>query len=129
MISRIVRWFRRRSDLRSYRHRLRPALVERYGRVPSYTPAQVRTTAQLLGLSMDSICFALAMFCDRESFDADHAERGEACDFDAMLHAVREFGADFVWSDALVIESTSGHEHSGAHHDHGYVDPGHHHHH
>ena len=134
MIARIVRWFRKRSDLRAYRHRLRPALVARYGRAPSYTPAQVRTTAEQLGLSTDLICYAYAMFCDRESFDEFHAARGEACDYDAMRDDGRDFGSDFVWSDALTIEATHGHEHSSGHHDHsnghhdhGYVDPGHHH--
>lgn len=110
MIARIVRWFRKRSDLRAYRHHLRPALVARYGRAPSYTPAQVRTTAEQLGLSTDFICYAYAMRDD-----------------------VRDFGA--VWMDALTIEAAHGHEHSSGHHDHsnghhdhGYVDPGHHHH-
>jgi hypothetical protein len=50
----------------------------------------------------DFVCLALAMYCTRDAFDADHAARGEACDFDAM-----QVAAGVSVSDATDVSDVS----------------------
>ncbi|HEY5938290.1 MAG TPA: DUF6559 family protein, partial [Kofleriaceae bacterium] len=75
----------------------------RYGRERHYTPEQVRSTALYKGLGTAHICFALAMYCDRTSFDAYHHERGETCDYDAMR---ADIGASYFGGDTT-FDATS----------------------
>ena len=77
-------WIQKRRAIRRYRRRLGSALRRRYGREQHYTPEQVESTVVTKGLGIDFLCFALAMYCSRESFNAYHAARGEVCDYDAM---------------------------------------------
>jgi hypothetical protein len=88
--------FQKRRAMRTYRRRLGVQLRRRYGRERHYTPEQVRTTAISGGLGTYHLCFALAMYCDRESFDAYHREHGEVCDYDAMRSSIGAayFGGD-----------------------------------
>ena len=88
--------FQKRRAMRRYRRQLGVKLRRRYGRERHYTPEQVRTTAISSGLGTDHLCFALAMYCDRASFDAYHRAQGEVCDYDAMRADVGAayFGGD-----------------------------------
>lgn len=75
---------RKRRALRSYRRLLGQRLYARYGRERYYTPAQVRSTVKAYKMDEDFVCLALAMYCERSAFDADHLARGEVCDFDDL---------------------------------------------
>jgi len=88
--------FRKRRAMRAYRRQLGVKLRKRYGREKHYTPEQVRTTAISSNLGVDYLCFALAMYCDRDAFDAYHLAEGEACDYDAMRADIGNtyFGGD-----------------------------------
>jgi hypothetical protein len=88
--------FQKRRAMRRYRRRLGVKLRRRYGRERYYTPEQVRSTAISGGLGVDYMCFALAMYCDRESFDAYHRANGEVCDYDAMR---ADIGASYFGGD------------------------------
>lgn len=116
----VIAWFQKRRTLRAFRRQLAPALVARYGRAASYTPAQVTRTAEALGLSTVHLCFAYAMFSERRAFDTFHAERGEPCDYDAMRDVVQDHGSHLLWS------GTDTHHHVDVSH---HVDVGHGHHH
>lgn len=79
------RYFRKRRALRAYRTTLFKQLRRTFGRKLYYTPEEVTYAARDLRDSrIDFLCYALGMFCEREAFDAYHAARGEACDYDAM---------------------------------------------
>src|SRR6478735_7414021 len=74
--------------LRSYRQALPRFLVERYGREPHYTPAQVLTTIQVHRLSERFAPYACAMFCSKRAYDdfaARHVVKG-----DTSLHSLSE---------------------------------------
>ena len=70
--------YRKRKALESYRHVLGPRLRGLHGRREHYTPKEVVAAARRDRLSDDYLCYAIAMYCDRQAFDAYHAERGEA---------------------------------------------------
>src|SRR6476646_10246817 len=82
----MLRWFLQKLALRSYRRKLGPALIRRYGRELHYTVAQVRKTAETLGLNRDWLCYAYADYCSRDDFDAHHAATGETCSWTEMRH-------------------------------------------
>ena len=68
-------WLRKRFVLAAYRRKLGNALVARYGREPYYTLGQVRTTLEVLGLSLDYVRHAYAGYCHAADFEGDAAER------------------------------------------------------
>lgn len=122
--------FQKRRAMRRYRRRLGVQLRRRYGRERYYTPEQVRTTAVFSSLGVDHLCFALAMYCDRTSFDAYHHERGEACDYDAMRADIGAsyFGGDTTFDatsfDALDASYGTSDGHDAGGHDAGGHDAG-----
>ena len=128
----MLRAIRKWMALRSYRRKLAPKLVERYGRSRHYSVAQVRVTAEQLGLNMDFLCYAYAGFCEREAFDEHHAALGEVCDFVTMREEVSAALHDVGVLDASSHHASAiyghGHGHHGAGdpHDHGGVGGGHH---
>jgi hypothetical protein len=95
-------YLRKRRALRRFRRELGPALRRRYGRERFYTPEQVRRTANDQGIGNDHICFAYAMYCDRESFDAHHRAAGEDCDYVAMR---ADLGIDHAATSHDVIDA------------------------
>ena len=75
---------RKRWILRAQRRRLPRALVRRYGRREAYEPEQVRGMLRELDLSSAYDCYAIAVFCGRDAFDAHHAALGESCNWESM---------------------------------------------
>ena len=76
MLHRLAKW----KALRSYKARLPPLLVERYGRERHYTPPQVLTTIKLHRLSERFAPYACAMFCSKRGyadFIANHVPKSE----------------------------------------------------
>lgn len=71
----MIGWLRKRFVLGRYRRKLGKALVKRYGREPYYTPGQVRTTLEVLGLSLDFVAHAFAGYCHEADFDGEATER------------------------------------------------------
>jgi len=74
----LFRSYRKRKALESYRHVLGPKLRATWGRKEHYTPEEVVVTATTYHLSNSFLCYGLAMYCDRESFDRYHHEQGDA---------------------------------------------------
>jgi hypothetical protein len=118
-----MEWIWKRLALRSYRRKLGPALVKRYGRERHYTVNQVRKTAETLGLNTDYLCYAYADYCSESEFDIHHASIGEACDWGAMRE---ELDSSWGVGDSHVLGDHGG-DHGG-HYDYGHVDDGGHHH-
>ncbi len=75
---------RKRRALRSYRRQLPVHLRRTYGTQQHYPPEDVHYVIRRWGMSEVYACYALAMYCDRAMFDAFHASKGEACDYDRM---------------------------------------------
>lgn len=92
----LFRSYRKRKALESYRHVLGARLRGTFGRREHYAPDEVATTARAYGLSDAFLCYALAMYCEREPFEAWHAERGENCSYDRLWHELNAWvgGAD-----------------------------------
>ena len=112
------RWIKKRRALRAYKTTLAIKLRARYGRETHYTPEQVKRCATDAGVSTAFLCFAFAIYCDRDTFDAYHRAEGEACDYDAMRVEVGALPASF---DATqLIDSVDPHHH----HDDGVFDGG-----
>lgn len=77
--------YRKRKALERYRHVLGPRLRGLHGAREHYTPREVVATARREQLPEDYLCYAIAMYCDRASFDAYHVERGEVgCSYERM---------------------------------------------
>lgn len=80
----MIRAIKKHLAIRSYRNKLGPWLEQHCGWHATYSPKQVRSGASSLGLAIDPLCYAYAMFCTHSDFDAHHTASGEACDYDAM---------------------------------------------
>jgi hypothetical protein len=119
----MLNWLRKRLALRAYRRKLAPALIHRYGREKHYTPAQVRKTVEALALSADYVCYALAAFCDRDSFDAHHAAVGETCNWTEMRGELTASHSFSIGDHHLGHSLHADHDH----HQHSHHDTGHHH--
>jgi hypothetical protein len=128
----VLGWIRKRLTLRSYRRKLGPALVKRYGRERFYSVNQIRTTVDKLGLNTDYICYAYAEYCTRDDFDAHHVSTGEACDWTEMRE---EWSSSWgVGDHHYSVSEHGGHYGDSHHHDDSYDghhggghDGGHHH--
>lgn len=111
MLGGVLRSWRRRRDIAGYARRLPRQLRRDHGPAPSYTPAQVRSSIGRAGLNQDNSCYALAMYTDPADFAADHAARGEVCDYDAMRAEVAEVhfgGGDLPSADQLCADAAPG---------------------
>jgi hypothetical protein len=98
------RYLKKRRALRSYRTKLATKLRKRYGRERYYTPEQVKSTTRDAGLSIDFVCYAMCMFCERDAFDAFHRAEGEHCDYVAMRDEVGSaIGVDSTTLDATTF--------------------------
>jgi hypothetical protein len=83
----LFRSYRKRKALESYQTVLRQRLRGTYGKRDHYEPYDVVSTARTYRLSETYLCYALAMYCDRASFDAYHAEQGDAaCSYERLWH-------------------------------------------
>lgn len=131
-ITNLLRSYRKRRTIKSYLTRIGPLLAKRYGKAERYTPKQVEETAREAGLPMHDLCYALSVYCNRDAFDAYHAESGEDCNYWQMRAEVAEhyFHGNVAFTPQDVSEVTASHSHSGGNHfgghDHG-GDSGHHH--
>ena len=56
--------------IKGYAQRLPALLVKDYGAAKAYTPAQIRASILRHGLNLHFQSYAVAMFSDRERFDA-----------------------------------------------------------
>ena len=115
------RYFRKRRALRAYRTTLVQQLRRTYGRKLYYSVEEVQTAVRdLRGAAEAFDCYAFAMFCERDAFDAYHAARGEACDYDGMRGEVFAHVANVPVpaTDAAIFDGgcSSTHE-AGGHHD------------
>jgi hypothetical protein len=103
------RYLKKRRALRAYRTQLATKLRKRYGRERYYTPEQVKRTTRDAGLSIDYVCYAMAMFCERDAFDAFHRAEGESCDYVAMRAEVGSaIGVEPTTLDATCFDTSFG---------------------
>lgn len=87
-----------RRAIRSYKKKLGPYLVKNYGKQTHYKPQQVRKGIDDLNLSVDSGCFAYAMYTSKDDFDAHHASTGEICDYDVMRATIGDVDSSMFGS-------------------------------
>ncbi len=85
----MIKAIKKRLAIRGYRTCLAACLEHNHGWRAKYSPKQVRDCALATNASLDYLCFAYAMHCTRDDFNAHHAATGEtcdghACDYDAM---------------------------------------------
>ena len=119
----MFKWIRKRLALRSYRRKLGPALLARYGRAKHYSVNQIRVTADKLGLDTDYICYAYACFSERAAFEEHHVMLGESCDWGAMRSEVLQspFGNEShpleIMAEYPTDDFTAPDHHHGGHHD------------
>lgn len=111
----MINWIQKHLALRSYRRKLRPALVRRYGRGRHYSINQVRVTCELLGLDVRFLCYAYAAFCEPGEFTDYHEALGLSCDRDAMREVLIEGHddlatdvADSCWHDVEAYDPGDG---------------------
>ena len=117
------RWIKKRRALRAYKTTLAIKLRARYGRETHYTPEQVKRCATDAGVSTGFLCFAFAIYCDRDTFDAYHRAEGEACDYDAMRVEVGALhGLPASFDATQLIDSVDPHHHHDHHHHDGVFD-------
>lgn len=83
-LDRIVGGWRKRRAIAAYLRRLPGQLRRDYGPADHYTPAQIRASISRAGLDRGHSCYAVAWYAEPEAFAADHAARGEVCDYEAM---------------------------------------------
>jgi hypothetical protein len=81
---------RKRFALNDYLDRLGPLLVERYGLAESYSRARIEQTIAKYSLSRRYYHYALAMYCDEETFVGWMDERSRASS--SWLRRVVRFG-------------------------------------
>lgn len=60
--------FGKKSTIRKYKYKLRPALAKRYGGSATYTKGQVDTTIAEMGFDKKHIHYAYLMYCDVATF-------------------------------------------------------------
>ena len=84
MLDGLLRSWRKRRAIAGYVRRLPAQLRRDYGPADRYTPAQVRASIDRAGLDRTFSCYAEALYTDGAAFAADHAARGEICDYEAM---------------------------------------------
>lgn len=116
----MIKMIKKRVAIRSYRSKIGPWLQRRYGGRANYTPLQVRNCALSTGVNLDYICYAYAMYCSRDDFNAHHAATGETCNYDTMQAEIgvgtpvsgsnHSFGSDRDggWSDSSDNSADSG---------------------
>jgi hypothetical protein len=92
----------KREAVKGYLRTLGPALREKYGPKPHYSPERVRQTALERALSIDYLCWAFVIHCALPDFERIHAAAGEACDYFAMREVV---GAAFFGGNADFVAS------------------------
>lgn len=63
--------FTQNNAIRTYRDKLSPVLVKRYGGSGQYTQAQITKTAAELRLNQKYIRYAFLMYCHPENLDSD----------------------------------------------------------
>ena len=62
--------FGKKSTIRKYKHKLRPALAKRYGGSATYTKGQVDKTIDEMGFDKRHVHYAYLMYCDVAIFKA-----------------------------------------------------------
>jgi hypothetical protein len=106
---------RKRLAIRGYTRGLGRELRRRHGRRSNYTPAQVKQTIEDSGFCTVFMCYALAMYCDRDAFTEHHRNAGESCDYDAMRFEIGQqiFQGDTSFDASAVIDGGTVFETSG----------------
>ncbi|WNC69925.1 hypothetical protein RI845_07250 [Thalassotalea nanhaiensis] len=66
--------FGKKSTIRKYKYKLRPALAKRYGGSATYTKAQVDKTIDEMGFNKRHIHYAYLMYCDIATYNANTPE-------------------------------------------------------
>jgi hypothetical protein len=117
---------KRRLAIRSYRNKLGPYLEKQVGWRVNYSPQEVRAGASSLGLSLDSICYAYAMYCTPADFASHHAATGEHCDYATMHAETMSFGTGAHGDSSSHHDSGGGWFDSHGHDSHSHDQGGHH---
>lgn len=70
--------------LKGYIKKLGPELRHRYGKLKSYTPAQVNNGIQISGLNEHNVGYAYVLFCKQSAFNKEFRESKGEMDYKSM---------------------------------------------
>ncbi len=87
--------FGKKSTIRKYKYKLRPALAKRYGGSANYTKGQVDTTVDEMGFDKRHIHYAYLMYCDVATYKANSPENESTESMNNIIASASGVGALF----------------------------------
>ncbi len=87
-----ISMFGKKSAIRKYKYKLRPALAKRYGGSAVYTQAQVDKTIDELSFNKRYIHYAYLMYCDEYTFNSNTSSNENREDMSNTIAAITSFG-------------------------------------
>ncbi|WP_394188975.1 DUF6559 family protein [Pseudoalteromonas atlantica] len=84
--------FGKKSTVRKYKYKLRPALAKRYGGSATYTKGQVDKTVDEMGFDRRHIHYAYLMYCDTATYKANTPENESTESMNSTISSVSGAG-------------------------------------
>ena len=92
---------KKRRAIHSCRRKLGPYLAKHYGKSENYTPAQVETGAQKLGLGSIDLRYGMAMYIARGDYNNYYDSPTQDSNYDSMRSEIADSGSD--WFGGLLM--------------------------
>ena len=117
----------KRRAIHSCRRKLGPYLAKHYGKSENYTPAQVETGAQKLGLGSIALRYGMAMYIARGDYNNYYDSPTQDSNYDNMRSEIADSGSDWFGGlfDAGGYDSCHHSGHDFGSHDGGFDGGGH----
>lgn len=102
----LLRSYRRSRIIAAYIRQLGPALLKRYGLLDQYTVRQIEATARQLGIAMDCLPYAIALYRSEESENTRAIYALSQSCLDALRREIADayFGGDMQYSTMQAIK-------------------------
>ena len=113
--------FGKKSTIRKYKYKLRPALAKRYGGSATYTKGQVDKTIDEMGFDKRHIHYAYLMYCDVATYNANTPDNEST---ESMNHAIASVSGVGIFSALFGSSFSSGGDDGGGGGDFGGSDGG-----
>ena len=84
--------FGKKSTIRMYKYKLRPALAKRYGGSETYTKGQIDKTIDEMGFDKRHIHYAYLMYCDVATFKANTPDNESSESMNTAIASVSGIG-------------------------------------
>jgi len=86
---------KKRRAIKSCHRKLGPYLAKNYGKSQNYTPAQVKTGAQKLGLGSLAMRYGMAMYISRGDYNNYYYSNGPDSNYDTMRGEIADNSSDW----------------------------------